>query len=474
MAAMDDSELLRRYLTERSETAFAELVGRHLPLVYRAALRQTAGDSAQAEEVAQAVFVLLARKARALRTHQTLAGWLHTTVYYTAADARRATRRRRWYEQEASRMADISAADTPPDWSRIQPAIDEALQRLEARDRDAILLRFFEDRPFAEIAAHLSLKEDAARMRVNRALARLRGLLAARGIVSTEAALTALLATEASAAPAAVPPALAAAIAQSAIAAGSATAGGALFLTIMSTKKALIITAAIAALAGVAVPTVFFRGRLQAARAQAYHLRKENDALRDKLTAAMLADPKGGAVPSFTAAAAAVAEPEARLNAMRSQVRLREVSRDALPTTIAHPLKFRGRDTPIHAVESFVWASYHSDTEALAQSLYLDDDARAAVEKIRATLPPASQSQYPTAESLVAMCIAYDAISHPGPNNEDIFIDAPEPNYADPQNFLLPNGQRYHLTADGWKFNFPARAVPGFVNNIVHPKPPNP
>ena len=111
---MHDSELLRRYVQTRSESAFTELVQRHLPLVYRAALRQTEGNAAEAEEISQAVFLLLARKARALLTHQTLAGWLHTTVYFTALDAKRAARRRRWYEQEAARMRDTASADTTP------------------------------------------------------------------------------------------------------------------------------------------------------------------------------------------------------------------------------------------------------------------------------------------------------------------------------------------------------------------------
>ena len=471
---MDDSELLRRYARDRSESAFAELVQRHLPVVYRAALRQTGGDSAQAQEISQAVFILLARKARALFAHPTLAGWLHTSVYYLARDAQRASSRRQRYEQEASRMADLTSDDTPPDWAHLQPVIDEALQRLDARDRDAILLRFFEDRPFAEIATRLGLKEDAARMRVHRALARLRDLLASRGIVSTEAALTALLATEASVATAAVPPALAAAIAQGAVAASQTVSGVSIFFQIMSAQKTIAATAVIAALVGVTGSTVVYRGRLQAARSEISTLHRDNDSLRDNLTAARLADPKANATADLAHAVASAPDSEARLNAMHSQVKLREASRDALPTAVAHPLKFRGYDTPIHAVESFIWASHQSDVEALARSLYLDEVARDAVEKIRSTLSPLAQAQYPTPESLLAMCIAYDAIRHPGPNSEDIFIDAPEPNYVDANNISLPNGHSYHLTPVGWKFSFPARAIPQFMNNILHPKTPSP
>jgi RNA polymerase sigma factor (sigma-70 family) len=469
---MDDSELLRHYLEERSEKSFAELVRRHLPLVFRAALRQAEGDAAQATEIAQAVFVLLARKARVLLEHRTLAGWLHTTVCYTASSIRRANRRRRWYEQEASRMADLTSDDTPPDWTRVQPVIDEALQGLDARDRDAILLRFFENRPFAEIAARLHLKEDAARMRVNRALARLRERLAERGISSTEAALTALLATEATTASASVPSALAGVIAHGAVAAGQSLSHVSPFLQIMSAKKTLAATAAIAALLAGTGSALVFRGRLQSARSQNATLQTDNDALRDRLTAARLANPKADPEPDLARAVATAPDPETRLQAMHSQVRLREASRDALPTAVAHPLKFRGYDTPVHAVESFIWSSYHSDAGSIARSLYLDDNARAAVETIRSTLTPEVQAQYPTAESLLAMCIAYDAIRHPGPNSEDIFVDAPEPTYSDANNFSLPNGHTYHLTPAGWKFAFPARAVPAFLNTILHPKAP--
>jgi hypothetical protein len=79
------------------------------------------------------------------------------------------------------------------------------------------------------------------------------------------------------------------------------------------------------------------------------------------------------------------------------------------------------------------------------------------------------QAQYPTAESLIGMCIAYDVIHHPGPNSEDILIDAPEPTFIDPNDIKIANGQQYHLTSDGWKFTFPARVVTGFVTNALNP-----
>ena len=372
-----------------------------------------------------------------------------------------------------SEATELPGADAPaPDWSRFQPLLDETLQCLDARDRDAIILRFLEDRPFAEIAARLAVKEDAARMRVNRALARLRDLLGARGIRSTEAALSAFLSTEA-AASGMIPSAFSAAVATNAFAAAqSAVAGGTWstvtlqFMQFMTTNKSIIVATMIAAAAGGIGTGAFMRHSFSRQGAVLRSLQIENDSLRDRLAASLLANPKGAATVPSTHLATPT-NPDDNLSAMNSQVRIREAARDALPKEVAHPLKFRGYDTPIDAVESFVWASYHSDAEVLARSIYLDDEARAAVDKIRASLSPESQAKYPTAESLVAMCIAYDVISHPGPNSEDYFVDSPQPDYIDADNFKTPSGQTYHHTAEGWKYSFPARGA-GFITAILN------
>ena len=200
----DDAELLRRYAESRDEAAFAELVRRYLGLVYHAALRQMGGDAHAAEDVAQRVFALLAQKAPALRNHATLAGWLHTTTRLTASEARRTERRRRAREQEAFIMHGNTTtsprSSNDAAWFDLRPVIDEALGELDAPDRDAVLLRYFADLPHAQIGARLAISENAARMRVERALEKLHTRLTRRGVTSTASALGVVLANHAGAA----------------------------------------------------------------------------------------------------------------------------------------------------------------------------------------------------------------------------------------------------------------------------------
>jgi RNA polymerase sigma factor (sigma-70 family) len=235
----DDAELLRQYAGSGSEPAFAELVQRHIDLVYFAALRRCGGDAHQAEDVTQQVFVALARNAPALAGHPVLVGWLYTTTRHLSAKARRAEHNRRAREEVALAMNE-PMANSPAeavDWERLRPVLDDVLDDLSETDRDAILLRFFQDRPFADIGRALRLSDDAARMRVERALERLRGLFARRGITSTSAALALALAHQAALAK---PAGLAASVTASALAgAAAAGAAGAGVATIgfMSTAK---------------------------------------------------------------------------------------------------------------------------------------------------------------------------------------------------------------------------------------------
>ena len=247
----EDAELLHLYAANRDEAAFAELVRRYLNLVYFAALRQVGGDAYGAEDVAQNVFTLLARKASALSRHQTLAGWLHTTTRFAASEAMRTERRRLAREQEAHTMHELFPGSDPTahaDWERLRPIIDEALGDLGAADREAVLLRFFAGLPLAAIGVRLNVSENAARMRVERALEKLQALLARRGMTSTNAALGVALGGQAALA---APAGLAASVTSTALAgsvvSGVAAAAAGIF-GFMSTTKIVIAVISVGAL----------------------------------------------------------------------------------------------------------------------------------------------------------------------------------------------------------------------------------
>lgn len=186
----DDAQLLREYAEHQCPVAFDALLRRHVDLVYSAALRQVGGDTHRAEDVSQLVFCELARKARKLLGRPSLAGWLYTTARHVAARAQRAERRRLARELSAQSMMQTTSR-IPDDeaWAELRPVLDDALGRLHERDREAVILRFFQNRSFAEVGAALGLKENAARMRVERAMERLRRQLVRRGVVSGAVAL---------------------------------------------------------------------------------------------------------------------------------------------------------------------------------------------------------------------------------------------------------------------------------------------
>ena len=225
----DDADLLRRYVEDGSEPAFTTLVHRHVNLVYAAALRRTNGDPHRAADVAQQVFVALARESRKLSRHTVLPAWLHTATRNSAITLMISEQRRQARETEAMTLAAAPAVATNPEWDRLRPLLDAAIDELPATDRAAVVLRFLERRPFAEIGAALQVSEDAARMRTDRALEKLRAALARRGITSTAEALGVIVAAQSLVA---APAGLAAALAAHAVSAG----GAGLLASLMTTK----------------------------------------------------------------------------------------------------------------------------------------------------------------------------------------------------------------------------------------------
>ena len=201
MPNASDSELLRNYDLYGSETAFTELVQRHIHFVYSVALRQV-GIAAQAEEITQAVFIILARKASRLRAHAALEGWLYEPTRLTALSFLRGERRRHFREQETFMQSTQQAAAEDSTWRQLAPLLDEAMFRLRKKDRDAVVLRFFKDKNLREVAAALQVTEAAAQRRVLRAVEKLRKIFASRGVtLSTALIAGALVANSVSAAP---------------------------------------------------------------------------------------------------------------------------------------------------------------------------------------------------------------------------------------------------------------------------------
>src|ERR1035438_2371469 len=198
----DDMALVQAYAAEQSEAAFATIVSRHVGLVHSAALRHLR-DAHLAQDVTQAVFVILARKAGSLSPDTVLSGWLYRTALFASADVRRRELRRQQREQEALMEANIETSDTQTVWTKLAPVLEESMARLRDRDRDALVLRFFENKSMKEIAATLGPEERTAQKRVQRALEKLRGSFARRGITFSAALISsAIAANSVNAAPA--------------------------------------------------------------------------------------------------------------------------------------------------------------------------------------------------------------------------------------------------------------------------------
>ena len=266
-----DSDLLREFSREHSDEAFAELVRRHLDLVYSAALRQVRSPQL-AEEVAQSVFTDLARQVRALKPDTILTGWLYQVTRRTAIDAVRREARRQLREQVAVEMNAMNP--TPTDWAQVEPLLDEAMAALDDTDRTAVLLRYFENKSLRDVGAALGTSDDTAQKRVSRAVERLRDFFAERGVTVGTGALT--MAVSANAVQVA-PAGLAVTISTAGVLAGATVVATTTATTIntiaMTTLQKIIVTTAIATAVGVAI----YEAR------QTAGLRVENQRLQQQL-----------------------------------------------------------------------------------------------------------------------------------------------------------------------------------------------
>jgi RNA polymerase sigma factor (sigma-70 family) len=265
-----DLELLARYTRQHAEDAFAEIVRRHLDLVFSAALRQLRSPQL-AEEVAQSTFADLARQAHRLAPDTILTAWLYQVTRRTAIDVVRREARRQIREQVACELNAMNA--TASDWTHIEPLLDEAMQALEDTDRAAVLLRYFENKSLREVGQILCTSEDAARKRVSRAVERLREFFAKRGITVGASGLTVIISSNAVQA---APVGLAATISTAAALAGTAITPTAIAVSAKAIAMTTLQKALIAATLAVGGGTGIYEA------CQAWRLREQVQTLRQQ------------------------------------------------------------------------------------------------------------------------------------------------------------------------------------------------
>jgi RNA polymerase sigma factor (sigma-70 family) len=201
-----DAPLLRDFVSGRDGDAFAELLRRHGPMVLGLA-RRVVGDRQTAEDIFQATFLVLARKAHTLRRPESLAAWLHGVAVRLALRTRKAGARRR--QEEALAPAAASARDPLDELSarELLAVLDEELQRLPDNHRLPLILCGLQGLSQEEAARRLGWSAGAIKGRLERGRLHLRRLLAKRGLTLPAALAGSVLLGEWAVA---VPPALAA------------------------------------------------------------------------------------------------------------------------------------------------------------------------------------------------------------------------------------------------------------------------
>ncbi len=268
MSSPEDHQLLQAYASEGSQTAFARLVERHLPLVWSAAQRQVC-DEHLAQDVSQQVFTLLAQKAATMGPETILSGWLYRTTGHVAARMQRGEFRRR--EREQSAFNAMNDAHSEPSWQEIEPLLDEAMTSLSETDRDAVVLRYFENKSLQEVGSAIGSSEDAAQKRLARAVEKLRSFLGKRGKAMSTGSFIAVLSVGAvQPAPAMLAATISTAALAGAVAVNSTVTLTALKLMTTATLKPILATGA--ALAAAVVVVVQHN--------QAGTLRQQNEALQ--------------------------------------------------------------------------------------------------------------------------------------------------------------------------------------------------
>ncbi len=498
MADENDQILLRAYVHNRCEASFSELVHRHIDLVHSTALR-IARDTTLAQDVTQRVFLALAQHSAKLQQRTSLTGWLHETARNLAINTVRSEERRRQREQAATAMSQTDANDSKTLWEQIAPCLDEALAQLSDIERVVILWRYFERRTAEQIGERLGLTAEAAQKRVARALDRLRGILAKRGLTAPTASLAALLPTQAVQS---APVGLAAtAIAATSAASTAFPATSTLQIVMASTKAKIGITALTAVLA-VSVTTPLVLQHQTNSR-----LRDEITRLQDELAvppltqnpssdASELEHLRGehtellrlrGQVTQLRQQLAnqpkppteSIRKPDARRTEEGENARTLLAKSPEIPMIRPNEFRNAGYATALASFHTINWAVAIRDTKAMLNAVGLEPEARTRADELFAQMPEAIRQKYGSVDALLVdwtMNLAESPVGYrvlssrvEGPDAATLTVQFEYPNSR-----VRENEVSFYRDQDGvWR-----RAIPSGViekmPNVVNSQAPSP
>jgi RNA polymerase sigma factor (sigma-70 family) len=495
MVQENDQVLLRAYARRRCEASFSELVHHHVDFVHSTALR-ILRDPSLAEEVTQRVFLALAHHSAKLQERVSITGWLHETARNLAINTVRSEERRRQREQETAAMNHPDTNDAL--WAQLAPRLDEALAQLNAIERDVLLWRYFERHTAAEIGGRLGLSPEAAQKRVARALGRLRGILAERGLSAPTANLAALISAHAvQSAPVG--------LAATAIAAASATsaafpATSTLQILMASTKTKLSVAALLAA--SVTTPLVLQYQANARLREQVAQLRAEQAAPAPAQPTAVASD--ASALERLRNEHAELLRLRGQLTQLRQQFpgQLKTNSKEAIvspndnrlteemenakrllakspeiPMIRSSEFRNAGFATADAAFHTLNWAAANHDTNAFLSATGLEPAARQRAEELFAKMPEAIRQRYASVDALLvdwAMNMAeapeaYRILSQreDGPDAVSLMVQFQYPNSR-----VRESEAAFYRDQDGnWRRAIP----PGVVEklpNVIHNQAP--
>jgi len=479
----EDAELLRRYAVEHSEAAFTELIRRHVDLVYSAALRLVNGDAHRAQDVTQQVFADFARQAKRLMEHPAPVGWLYTTTRLTALRTIRTEQRRSAREQEATTMNELLREPTPePDWDHLRPVLEDAMHELGEKDRHAVLLRFFQNKSLKEVGMALGLGENAARMRVDRALEKLRAAFLQRGVVTTAALASVISANAVQIAPAG----LAATLASTSLAGAGTGTTFTLFKFMTATQLKLGVTALVVAGAATALVVQHqtqtrLGGENQSLRQQISQLQTDNESLSNRLATAgdsnSLPDKQFNELLRLRGEVGAFRrqnENHGKAQSDAHQARLSQTEANlpavldapTVPLSPAADWANVGNASPAAAMQTLNWAMSKHDANAFSSLVAWDADAEAKAEALFAAAPESVRQKFGSVDGVLYAMLSdippiagFAVVSQNMQGDEDTLIEQHQ--YQDGR--VRQNQVTLHQFGDGWRIVFgDERTLRGF------------